>query len=440
MTTRDLELLHLLREEPELLALVDAVATTQRRRRIPRRVLALPVLAAAVIVAVLFAPWQGSKLRFSDRALAAVGNEPVLHAVVREQRAVGWHLVDLTTGARSAPPVTVETELWYDRGRHLEHTLTRMNGSLVDDFLQTPDGVTSREGPVFTCAWIQRHPVEATRERVSCKLSGENGTVPRNVPEPPPVIDPALGGFVSGYRDALAAGSVRDLGESEISGHRVHWLALTLEQPRPPGADRDLRPIRERVAVDSETYRPLLVRTEGGSSYEVVKIETVSAADADFSRPQPRPADERVSSGSVVSVEEIGLGQARSILGRPALWSDRQIEGLDLARVEHQVLKTGYARGTGLAPRESDGLELEYRKGTSFLTIQEALEPIFAYRWPTPNELRPVPPIGSMRIDSVSGPFGQGYLHRDGVYLTITSSLGEDAVLAAARALEPIPG
>jgi hypothetical protein len=51
-----------------------------------------------------------------------------------------------------------------------------------------------------------------------------------------------------------------------------------------------------------------------------------------------------------------------------------------------------------------------------------------------------VPPVGFVRIESISGPFGQGSLRREGVYLMIMSSLGEDAVLAAARALQPIPG
>jgi hypothetical protein len=436
MTTRDLELLDLLRDEPELLAIADAVATTQRRRRMRRPLFAIPVLAAALITVVLFAPWQGSGPGLTARALAAVGDEPVLHAVVREQRPVDWYLVDLSTGARSAPPLTVETELWYDRSRGLEHKLTRTNGRLTEDELQTPDGVTTRGGPVFTCAWIARHPVEATRERVSCRLDGENGTVPRKVPEPAPIVDPALGGFVSGYRDALAAGTVREGGEGEIDGRPVSWLELTLEQPRPPGADRDLEPIRERVAVDRETYRPLLVRAEHGVSYEVVTIETVAAQDADFSKPVPLPAEERVSSGTVVAWEEVGLHEARSVLRRQALWAGRQIEGLELVHVEHQILKTGYARNTGLAPRQSEGLELEYKSGAAFLTIQEATEPSFAYRWATPDRLWSVPPVGAVRIQ----PFGWGFLHREGLYVSIMSSLGEQAVLAAAKALEPIPG
>jgi len=436
MTTRDLELLDLLRDEPELLAVADAVATTQRRRRMLRPLLAIPVLAAALIAVALFAPRQGSGPGLTARALAAVGDKPVLHAVVREERPVGWYLVDLSTGARTAPRLTVETEMWYDRSRGLEHKVTRTNGRLTDDVLQTPDGVTSREGTVITCAWIARHPVEATRKRVSCRLDGENGTVPRNVPEPAPIVDPALAGFVSGYRDALAAGAVRKAGEGEIRGRPVYWLELTLEQPRPPGADRDLEPIRERVAVDRETYRPLLVRAEHGVSYEVATIETVPAEDADFSKPVPLPAEERISSGSVVASEEVGLDEARSVLGREAFWAGRQIEGLELVHVEHQILKTGYARSTGLPPRQTDGLELEYKSGTAFLVIHEAMAPSFAYRWPTRDTLWPVPPVGAVLIQ----PFGWGFLHREGLYVSIMSSLGEDAVLATARALEPIPG
>jgi hypothetical protein len=104
--------------------------------------------------------------------------------------------------------------------------------------------------------------------------------------------------------------------------------------------------------------------------------------------------------------------------------------------VEHQTLRTGYARSTGLAPRQSEGLELEYKGGAAFLTIQEATAPSFAYRWPTRDTLWPVPPVGAVRIQ----PFGWGFPHREGLYISIMSSLGEDAVLVAARTLEPIPG
>jgi hypothetical protein len=247
MTVRDLEVLELLHGEPELLAIADAVATTQdRTSRPPRRLLAVPAVAAALIAVALVAPWQGSSTSFFDRALAAVGADPVLHVVTHETRPVDWRLLDLATGESTAPSLSVETEIWYDEERGLEHSVTRTNGRLSDDVLQTPDGVTSREGTVFTCAWIQAHPVEATRERVSCRLDGENGTVPHKVPEPAPVIDPGLSGFLNGYREALENGTAQRVGEGTVRGRPVFWLEMHLPVPRPPGADRTPDPIEQR--------------------------------------------------------------------------------------------------------------------------------------------------------------------------------------------------
>src|SRR5439155_78086 len=146
------------------------------------------------------------------------------------------------------------------------------------------------------------------------------GTVPHNVPEPAPVIDPGLSGFLNGYQDALANGTARRVGEGTIDGRPVIWLEMHLALPRPPGADQTPDPIEQRGAIDSESYRPI--------------------------------------------------------------------------------------------------------------------GPSFAYGWPTPDNLYPVPPEGSVRV---GGPFYWGYLQRDGVYVKITSSFGEETTLAAARALEPVP-
>jgi hypothetical protein len=438
MTIRDAEILDLLRDEPQLLAIADAVRATQKRKaRLPRQLLAVPAIALVLIVVALFAPWQSSNPSFFDRALAAVGDEPVLHVVTQETQPVSWQLVDLATGERSAPPLTIRTETWYDGERRLEHKITRTNGSVSDDELQTPQGVTNQGGTVYTCAWIQAHPIEATRERVSCRLDGENGTVPHNVPEPPPVIDPGLAGFLNGYQDALADGSAQRVGEGTVDGHHVIWLEMHLAQPRPPGADRTPDPIEQRVAIDSETYRPIVVsQLHGGGSYHVIEIESVSREAADFSTPMPAPAENQISSGRVVASADISLDAARSVLDRPGLWAGQSIAGLQLTKITHDALRIGYARSSGLEPREMDGLSLEYGSGSNSLLLDETIGPSFAYGWPTPDTLWPVPPEGSVRI----APFDWGYLQRGGVYVRIMSPLGEDAVLAAARALEPIPG
>jgi hypothetical protein len=432
----DQEVLELFAREPELLAIADAVAATRpsQRRRLSRRPLALVAVAVAVLALAIVSPWQQRHASVVDRALAAIGDAPVLHAVTRQ--------VSLASGKRVAEQRVDQTEIWYDQSRGLEHTLTRTNGVVSQDVLQTPDGVSSDRGPVYTCAWIARHPLEATKERVSCRFDGNNGTIPRNVPESPPVVDPALAGFVNGYRDALASGEAQKIGEGELDGRHVYWLELRLQPPVDPSAPAQATPDqRERVAVDAETYKPLLVRTfsngSPGVSYSVLQIETLAAGAGDFRKPTLQPAERLVSIGSVEDPRPIDLAGARALLGDRGFWLGSEFEGLKLSSIERVTLRTGYSRLAGLPPRDDPGLRLSYGErapGASYLTLTEAARPEFALGWSSgPFPAETVKP-GFLRLA-----FFGGYLIRDGLYLSIVAKPSGDSVLAAARSLVPIP-
>ena len=101
----DHEVLELLADDPELLALADAVAAAREpvkvRRRVSRTVLAGAVVLAAALVIALVAPWNGGHRTLVDRAMAAIGDEPVLHAITRETSSAGLTVVDLATGKRA---------------------------------------------------------------------------------------------------------------------------------------------------------------------------------------------------------------------------------------------------------------------------------------------------------------------------------------------------
>src|SRR5437016_3123671 len=89
MTLRDPEIVELLADKPELLALADAYADTQRSakakglRRAAPRILAVASAAAAVVAAVVLSTGGGGDHGIVDRALAAIGNGQVLHLVTR---------------------------------------------------------------------------------------------------------------------------------------------------------------------------------------------------------------------------------------------------------------------------------------------------------------------------------------------------------------------
>src|SRR5688500_554582 len=124
---------------------------------------------------MLVAPWQAPSL--TDRALAALGGDPVLHVVTSQPDAWAGIRIDIATGRANVR--LRETEMWFDEDRGLKRTVTRLDGVVLDEMLETPAGGFTQSGPVMTCAWIAAHPVEATRRGVSCNASGENGTTPR---------------------------------------------------------------------------------------------------------------------------------------------------------------------------------------------------------------------------------------------------------------------
>src|SRR4030095_6956640 len=101
---RDQEVLEALRGQPELLSIADAVTETQQpprasRRRVLTRSAAVVAVGAAVLIAVLLWPSGGKRNPILERALAAIGDGPVMHVVL--QTPSGFQLVELSGGRAS---------------------------------------------------------------------------------------------------------------------------------------------------------------------------------------------------------------------------------------------------------------------------------------------------------------------------------------------------
>jgi hypothetical protein len=452
MIVRDPEIVLELRDEPELLAVADGLAEvlaayrpTRRRRRLEAALAAgAGVVAAAVAVLALVLTGNDVQPRLVDRALAAVGDAPVLHAVVRREDAPESVLIELSTGRRIAKPRVTVTEIWFDKERALEHTITRSTGRPTQDELATPDGITSESGPVWTCARIAAHPLEATRARVSCNFNGENGTTPRQIPELPPTLDPALAGFVDGYREALASGAARKIGEGIVQGQHVFWLEFRLPDLGDPTGQTAETQQSEQVAVASDTYRPILVRSliggVAGPGYTVLAIETVSRAEADFSEPKLLPPEQRATGTRVVVTGELTLDQAADELGTRALWAGPEVAGLKLAAVQRRVVTTSFARGSGLAPRVTPVVALVYGEihgkhpVQGSVEITESISPTGSWSLPDPE----APPPGFVAVNR----FGWGFLRVGGLYVEISrvaAGANDSLVAEVARRLVAVP-
>ena len=116
------EVLELLRDEPGLLAIADAIRTTQRghepRSIVPRLVLVAAVVGVAVLLA-LVVPWQARGTNVIRRAAQAAGNTRLLHLTVKTARPVKI-AVDPTTGDIVRAVVVVSST--YDRETMRAHT------------------------------------------------------------------------------------------------------------------------------------------------------------------------------------------------------------------------------------------------------------------------------------------------------------------------------
>jgi hypothetical protein len=443
---RDRELVELLSEEPELLAIADALVATQSRGPTVPRVKAARLhrgwaylatataVAAAALALLVAAPWRGSG-SFVGRALAAVGGGPVLHVVTEQQQssAGGWYQpVSLATG--KPLPVTVRQELWFDQSRDLKKTITIVNGVVADQLLETPAGGFTSAGPVYTCAWIAAHPVAATKARVSCNANMQNGAKPRHIPEQRPTLDLALAGFIDQYRAALASGRATRIGTGQVDGHQVIWLRITVA-----GQDPAVYPRTEEVAIDASSYAPVLVRTRGAQpvEFKVREIGTQSYDGALFTRPvRTYPP----TGGETEGTSQIDVAQVPALLGGKALWLGQSWNGYRLVGAERQDLTTGYGPLSGRKPTRSVGVVLTYAPTGSSAASAQALRIKESNQcedaWAMHCGLLP-PRDGTLLV---GGLLSSRLTVRDGVFIAISQESHQADPVEVANALHSLTG
>jgi hypothetical protein len=427
----------------------DAVlrdAVTRRRPALLRPLAGLAVAAAAVFGLALFQPWEGESPTFLERALAAVGDGPVLHVVLRGEW--GGTLVDLESGARE--PVYGENEVWYDFDRDLMHAVTKLGGVAESEELYEP-----------------REPAPDLR---------------------------ALG---QEYRQALEQGTARIIDEGSLDGERVVWILIRSEN-LPDVADGKRHGWAEEIAVSRETFEPVALRQtrDGepgrGTLQRVHQLEMLPVDQADFTVDEENSLDGRVF---MEGREPIDLVQAKEALGRTPLWLGAEHHALRLAATFRTTRKTGrqpvieltgeeereaqrcfglgpekgrpcfralgrhplerrpdgvFTRGPTVWGLEKTGVELFYGTAgdepSTFRTEDDV--PLLDRPHVSVSQTTERSPFFRLGPGRYSPPDGSvllhaggrvGFLDVDGVYVAIEAS-SEQLILSAARALEPMPG
>ena len=395
MTLRDLELLDLLADDPRLLAIADAVAATQQPPRRPLlqrtapRVALVAVVAAAAIVVALTLPHGGPGI--VDRAIAAIGDGRVMHVVADVP--TGTVDVDLQSGRRSVQQYRLE--LWADQQMQRLHAVMSVKGRVVVDLLWPQDSKSGATiGP----------------------------------------IDPAFAALWSGYRKALEDGTATRAGEGVAFGHMVYWLRFKPAEAKTRGSE---------VAVDAQTYKPVVYRVYNGVvpvDQHILLAESTDLSSADFTRRGANPAVSGLlgsGSSSSGSMESDGASPSTRV---PSGWvtAGPEANGHKLTAVLPQTI-------TPDNKKTIHGIQLVYGDlehglaGPRATTIDELPAPDEPAMWAQI-------PAGHLQIQDgqSSGPSGNhrqwtGHLVKNGRYVTITTPHGEQALVAIARSLRPVP-
>jgi hypothetical protein len=300
---RDRELLELLADEPELLAIADAVATTtppggaatgQPRPRL-RAIAALGVCAAAAALLVLLWP-VSSSTSVLESALAAIGSGTVTHVIVEDD--IGSVVLDVKSGMEA--PASGRLSIWY----------APKHGLLVrSSFLGVDEG--GFFVPVQT-AFLNRG-------------------------------QPGIAQIVVSYRSSLRAHRFHVVGSGTYRGMPVYWIKGTaVLVGRAP-----THTLVEQVGISKATYKPLLyeefVDGKVTSVQRVLSIETSDSGPSALYGTRAMPFGSFGSNvgffNGVLQYQPLKLTQARAM--RPAPVIPRRIGGLRLSFVGRSPYTSG---------------------------------------------------------------------------------------------------
>jgi hypothetical protein len=193
----DPELVELFADDPEGLAVVDAIAATQRssvhamRRRVPALIAAVvAIIAVAVLGAVLVG---NSRAGVIERALRVVARPAVVHLTLVDERPAA-RLFDLKSGRTEQ--LRHRLDEWYDR----------------------------------------RHSLRRLRDQVGSFVVSDRRTTARGT-------DSLTTSFIATYRSALAQNVARVASRGRFAGQPVYWVVFAEHGQTARVAKTTLRPV-----------------------------------------------------------------------------------------------------------------------------------------------------------------------------------------------------
>jgi hypothetical protein len=388
--------------------IVQTLGTRSARAR-----LGLGLAAALTVSTLLFMFTPSGSVNTVDRASAAVGYGPVIHYIETLPAADSTRVLDLSKNRVAR--VTRTSEVWYDRTHRRVHLITREDGRVVDDQLGSPRGWTMSSTPRTL----------------------------RAAPGFRPGLAPALADFVDQYRSALDNKQAEVTGSGTVHGADVLWIRFT-SAGRGNGFNRDAAALSiTQVAVDHETYKPIIIRNiDSGNAVSVRRIghiEALPAGRGNFTVSKAS-SDGAPWSASVTETELIDAATADQQLQTSAVYEVDALAGLPLRAIRLQKINQATAYGKsepavgvqfiyGEIDPSDIGSGLFASGAPPFVVVSEATEPVVHYGW-TPAT---TPEAGYARQLNAGSP---DWLlrHRD-LYITVAAS-NDRIALDALRELE----
>ncbi len=382
-------------------AVLSAAESAEAAFRTRRRVLigALPLAVAVAVFAALH-PFDGGsggvlKRALADRALAAVGEGPALHVIVRIEPP--GMVIDLATGRLEKPYAVLEE--WYEPRIGLREKVLRSNSGYVP-------------GSISAAPSIQGSYVAVLRD------------------------------FATTYKAALRSDRAQTAGTGVLFGRRVRWIRF-----QRGSAARSRRQIAVgdsyEVAVNEKTYRPLFVRLRShgrviGDGVRVLSIDTRRSPPLSTTA-VPSSDDSNPPSAGFDLLGALSVAQASSFMTRPGLWLGSDHAGLPLAG----IIGVRYSYGPGQPWADPEhrwpGLRLVYGSVDRYLSPIEGKPYVILDEFG--DEAAAKMYAGSAQPEGTLVRYGDlegGTVHLGGVYIRIGASSPE-LVVSAARSLEPIP-
>jgi hypothetical protein len=369
----------------------DELLTSRRPRRIRLTALLLgrsrrgaglrvAAVAGALTAAALLLVLPGSSPSLLESASAAVrGDGPVLHLVFEPWPARIEH-IDAATGRVTVREVMSTDELWYDRERRVLKRIVDYPGAVADVWWRSPREAFS--------ALYGRQPLSLA--------ASQHGPV--SIQVPPAVM------LFSRYKEALAAGEVRQAGAGTLDGRPVIFLWFyrceLIPFPGRPGSSLGCGGVvNQTIALDKSSYRPVAVYPRGtsGEPYRIAKLELVSRADANLAKPAPRAArpalvNARADCGRYGCPEVAARRSTTTSRAGAASWLGRAPFGLrpSLAGRELGAVRADLLGPAGMPDRH--GLQLVYGPscdgrpmyGRDYVLVQQARTPEVLYQTGSP--------------------------------------------------------